>query len=632
MVSKYLLLLIFFSVGEAFAHSLEDANRLYFEGKPEAALQEFQRLWDQEQSTTAAQNAVLIAGELGRFEEARRVQEAISTVELESQWITQNNASTQKRLVGMVEKSPQYTLGHYFLGKFFEESGQTDEAIAAYERVLKEDSHFVEVRPFLARLFEQKNQFDDAWRQNARVSAADSKNIKAREGMGRLAAFITKRPEEIVPPKKIPSHTRVAKVEGVERMLKIRVGIGTTSGGQPALKKSLVFRTAQPFVFWDPETNREIRSGAALSTWTIRLNATNSFAEIIDADGKPAGRFRRTLMIRQRNADPGTTIINSLAFAPNTSWGGMADKEIRGDIQVSINYVRKSLVVVNHLSIEEYLYGVLAAEMPAHWPLEALKAQAVIARTQAMYRKGLHRKFGYDICDEQHCQVYTGVTVESKKVWDAVDGTRGQYLIYNGKPAHTVFSSNCGGITQTGGQAGWGEVGYWQSIYDGDEPGAKPGSLYDLRRWLKTTPATFCQSSKYTWHPEYRWTRVVQAGDIAAKVARKKQIGKLKGIQILRRNASGRVQKVQLQGVKGNLILSKEHEIRKYLGLGSLRSTLFVVDTVLDEGMPESFIFIGGGWGHGVGFCQSGAAGRAEKGAEYGLILKEYFPGTSLVK
>ncbi len=114
-----------------------------------------------------------------------------------------------------------------------------------------------------------------------------------------------------------------------------------------------------------------------------------------------------------------------------------------------------------------------------------------------------------------------------------MDGTRGEYLTYNGKPAHTVFSSNCGGVTQTGGQAGWGEVNYWKSIFDGNGPSHQPVSLAELRKWLQQTPAVFCESSKYTWHPEFRWTRVVMADDLAAKISRKKVIGQIKKIQML---------------------------------------------------------------------------------------------------
>lgn len=543
-----------------------------------------------------------------------------------------NNAAALKSLEGFVGQNPKLTLGHYFLGIANEKNDQVEKAIASYQQILKEDSHFVEARPILASLFEKNKNFDDAWRHHARIMGADSRNVNAREGMGRLASSITKKPEEIVSPRKITSHNVKFKITDRDKSPRIRVGIGTNSGGEPSVKKKLVFRTSKPFSFWDPETNKELRSGTALSTWTIRLDGSGSFAEILDSNGKYVGRFSRTIVIRQSSPDPSSTIIQSLEFAPNTSWGGLADKEIRGDIEVILNRIKKSLVIVNHLSIEEYLYGVLSAEMPSHWPMEALKAQAVIARTQGLYRKGLHKKFGYDICDEQHCQVYTGVAVESDRVREAVDGTKGEYLNFNGKPAHTVFSSNCGGVTQSGGQAGWGDVHYWHSIGDAQDSLLKPMNIMELRQWLQENPAVFCKSSQYTWHPEFRWTRVVKASDISAKISRKKEIGTLLKIQILERNASGRVQKIRFVGTNESVTLSKEHEIRKYTGLGSLRSTFFVLDTIYEDNIPSSFIFFGGGWGHGVGLCQSGAAGRAETGQTYQQILSDYYSGTKLKK
>ena len=667
-------ILVFLLAGSAHAASLEDAEQAYFHGKSEPAVEVDRRLWNEEHNADAAVDAALITAELGRpqealpmLEEAFRLSPSSASIKTELLWALVNQgqyekakaliengndsspddvvlllakarlamgmgdiAAARKRLDGLIEKHPKLTLAHYYLGMLAELSGQPDAALASYLRVLKEDSNFTEVRLLLAHLFEAKKQPDDAWKQYARIHIADDENAKAAMGMSRLSGLLTKKPEELAPPKKILTHTTVPAVPDREKLPQIRVGIGTTSGGEPSYKNSISFRTSTPFVLWDPDAKKELRSFDSRSPWTIQIDRTGSFADIIDSTGAVQGCFHHAIVIRQKDPHPTTTILNSLEFGANTSWGGLADKEIRGDMEVRVNRKRKSLVVVNRLSMEEYLYGVLAAEMPVDWPVEALKAQAVIARSEAIYRKGFHKRFGYDVCDDQDCQVYTGVAVESKKVREAVDGTRGEYLSYNGNTANAVFSSNCGGLTQSGTQAGWGEEAYWKSIIDGDEHAEHPSSLVELRRWLVDVPDAYCASSKYTWHPEYRWTKVVQADDIAQKISRKKPIGKLTGIKILARNASGRVQKIKFVGTQGSLLISKENQIRKYLGLGSLRSTLFVMDTVFKDGMPVSFIFFGGGWGHGVGLCQSGAAGRAAAGQTYKEILQAYFPGTLL--
>ncbi|MBV9080343.1 MAG: SpoIID/LytB domain-containing protein [Elusimicrobia bacterium] len=311
----------------------------------------------------------------------------------------------------------------------------------------------------------------------------------------------------------------------------------------------------------------------------------------------------------------------------------MSDREVRGDVEIAADHKGKTLVIVNVLSVEEYLYGVLAAEMPVQWPLEALKAQAVMARDVGLYRSRemkIHKRWGYDVCDEQHCQVYNGVGVESEKVRTAVDATRGRVLLYNGNLCHTVFSSNCGGMTQSGPEAGWTDVPYWKSVSDARTEVKTPKSPWEWKRWVQQAPDVYCKGSQYVWRPEYRWMRVVPAETIAAKLARKKKLGRVKQIYVVKRARSGSVQRVRVVGTKGEIILSKEEQIRHYLGLGSLRSNLFFVQTVVRDNKAERFIFWGGGWGHGVGFCQSGAAGRAEDGASYQEILQAYFPGTVL--
>jgi SpoIID/LytB domain protein len=113
-------------------------------------------------------------------------------------------------------------------------------------------------------------------------------------------------------------------------------------------------------------------------------------------------------------------------------------------------------------------------------------------------------------------------------------------------------------------------------------------------------------------------------------VARKKDIGKIKEIIILGRGHSGYVNKVKIVGTYGNLILTKENQIKKYLALGLLRSTYFTIEPVLENGKTKAFIFYGGGWGHGVGLCQTGAGGRAESGQDFKEILTHYYTNVDI--
>ncbi|MDR0953557.1 MAG: amidase, partial [Elusimicrobiota bacterium] len=113
-------------------------------------------------------------------------------------------------------------------------------------------------------------------------------------------------------------------------------------------------------------------------------------------------------------------------------------------------------------------------------------------------------------------------------------------------------------------------------------------------------------------------------------VAQRKDIGKITAIIPLKRGRSGYVNSVKIVGAKGSLTLNKENEIKKYLALGMLRSTYFTVQTNIDKGKVKSFIFYGGGWGHGVGLCQTGTGGRAEAGQNFEQILDHYYTDTKL--
>ena len=125
----------------------------------------------------------------------------------------------------------------------------------------------------------------------------------------------------------------------------------------------------------------------------------------------------------------------------------------------------------------------------------------------------------------------------------------------------------------------------------------------------------------------YRWTRVVDEEELRAVIKRKKKdIGRIVALIPQRRGRSGYVSRLLVKGTKGSVILNKENVIRNNLSLGMLRSSYFIVVPHYENRQLKHFVFYGGGWGHGVGFCQTGAAGRADAGQDYKDILNHYFP------
>lgn len=522
-------------------------------------------------------------------------------------------------------------LASYFQGLLAQDRGDHGAALKFFNKSLKDDSHFVEVRPLLASIYERQGRADDAWRQYAKMSLMDPRHKVAAEKKQSLLAALTKKPEEILAPRKIPRFTGVQPAPDRGAAPELRVGIGTTSGGNPSWRDRVDFRVSGEFSVLDTATGKELAAGKAGSSWTVRVSSSSGAGPAVISSSGVARTFSGGVRIKAREPGRATVIIETIPYAPGMSWSGVADKELRGDVEILLK-PGSGLYLVNRLPLEEYLYGVLAAEMPVHWPPEALKAQAVIARSYAAYLLRTlrpHSGHGYDLCDEQHCQVYSGLAAESAKARAAVDGTRGRVLAHKGRPVHAVFSSNCGGETQSGSGAGWSDMPYWKAVADGEGEGPAFTGPLSLYKFLSGAPQVFCRSSKYTWAPEFRWTRYIPAAELEERLSRRGAVGELRRIA-LSRGRSGRVAEVEFAGAAGSVKLRKEHEIRRIFGLAPLRSSLFFADVLYEGGAVKGVLLTGGGWGHGVGLCQSGAAGRAEAGQTYESILPAYYSGAEL--
>lgn len=548
-------------------------------------------------------------------------------------------------------------LSYFSLAAIAEKKGDLPKAARLYEKALKEDSHFVESRPRMAGIFEGQKRFDEAWKQYSKTAMMDPSQKQAAEKSKSLLALLTKKPEEILSVKKIREFTKVRPIPDREASPEIRIGIGTTAGGAPVYREKILFRVSGDFLLLDTKTGKEKASGKGNETWSLTLcggtgracppplnqgtgkagsapsqNAAGALkgAALTAPDGTAVFLPAGGVLLKAKERGAATTILEAVAYAPGMSWSGVADKELRGDLEFAID-PDKGLFAVNRLPLEEYLYGVIAAEMPVHWPPEALKAQAVIARTYALYLKKYlhpHSSRGYDLCDEQHCQVYAGMAVESAKARAAADSTRDKVLSYAGKAIHSVFSSNCGGHTQGGSSAGWADLPYWGMVHDGEKTSAGEGPS-ELHSFLRASPEVYCRASKYTWVPESRWTRLISAEDLSGRLDRRQKIGKLKKM-IISRSESGRVSSLRFIGSGGEIKLAKEHDIRRLLGIAPLRSTFFGADVFYEQDFIKGLLIYGAGWGHGVGLCQSGAAGRAEAGQAYDKILPAYYPGAKV--
>ena len=326
------------------------------------------------------------------------------------------------------------------------------------------------------------------------------------------------------------------------------------------------------------------------------------------------------------------------------------------------------LTCINEVDVEGYLYGVVPKEMEAYSPLEALKAQAVAARTYA-YRhldspKYPYSSIGANLSDATDCQVYYGyaqvnkitgslIMVEQPATNRAVDGTRYKTLKYNGSYVYAFYSSSSGGYTEDPRNVWGGGYGYLQANPD----------RYELT-----------SSSRYFW--ERTFTSLDLRNIVLAETNNAKDIGPVTRVEIIQRADSGRPTQIMLTGTGGTHIFynsqcrtafSLNGQLYDILNAGPLKNTLVlngydnivrsvdpsVLYAVNGQGITvriskksvingadlfrtfenvsyesDSFTFIGRGWGHGVGMSQEGAKGMAQAGYTYRDILSFYYAGT----
>lgn len=261
------------------------------------------------------------------------------------------------------------------------------------------------------------------------------------------------------------------------------------------------------------------------------------------------------------------------------------------------------LTVVNELGIEGYIYGILTREASPKWPLETLKAQAVVSRTYVLRNLRKHERDGFDVCTETHCQVYGGMEAEDPICTKAVDETAGEVLTWNGELAQTLFHASCGGYTENPNN-----VWSWES---------------ETPPYLKGCKDKYCRNS-----PHNTWSSTIKAETIRQRLRKAgHEVGVIKKIKMSGEYKSGRTRNLVIKHSDGTLTLTAAR-FRMAVDTWLVKSAF--LDDVSKKG--DSFVFEGRGWGHGVGMCQWGAKMMGEDEKNYQEILEYYYPGAVVEK
>jgi stage II sporulation protein D len=265
--------------------------------------------------------------------------------------------------------------------------------------------------------------------------------------------------------------------------------------------------------------------------------------------------------------------------------------------EVEVLRAGDAIDVVHALPMEEYVAGVAGSEMPPDFPPEALRAQAVAARTFALGKKlaaiaeGRPWHLGTTVVH----QVYRGAAAVDPRARAAAEATAGEVLVFDHEPADAFFHAACGGETESGGAA-----------------------LGRDRPYLVPVRCGKCAGS-----PLDRWTLNVDAGDLGRALGLKRAV---RSLEVVERTATGRAARVLVEAGGGRVTMAGA-DFRQRVGWSRLRSLAFDVERRRGE-----FRFAGRGAGHGAGLCQWGAAGLARDGLGWREILAHYYPGAEIVR
>ncbi|MGL5835305.1 MAG: SpoIID/LytB domain-containing protein [Waterburya sp.] len=271
----------------------------------------------------------------------------------------------------------------------------------------------------------------------------------------------------------------------------------------------------------------------------------------------------------------------------NNGYVWIGDRWYRGTTRL----IRQNdgITAINKVDLEQYLYSVVGAEAVSSWPIEALKAQAVAARSYALYKRKTGSNGIYDVDTTVGTQVYKGLDTEYTTTHQAVDSTLGQIMTYNNQVILAAFHSSSGGYTENVEDIWTSPLPYLRGVVD-----------YDQKS------------------PVFKWQQVIPVSKIQSLVA---GVGKITGFQPAEMTPRGRVVMMKVTGDRGSTTISG-NDLRKTLGL---RSTLFRVST---DG--NNLHVQGRGFGHGLGLSQWGAYSLAKQGINYHQILAHYYQTANL--
>jgi stage II sporulation protein D len=370
-------------------------------------------------------------------------------------------------------------------------------------------------------------------------------------------------------------------------------------------------------------------------------------------------------------------VLRDVTIGVQFHWQRKEDQRFVGALKLARR--GDAVAAINVVPIESYLTSVISSEMSAKCSLNLLKAHAVTSRSWLLAQLEKSRSIAakgkqytavetpeervrwydredhadFDVCADDHCQRYQGITKAcTEAVQKAVEETRGNVLMAEGRVCDARFSKSCGGISEAFENV-WEPARHsyltpvWDAAGDGDRH-MLPDLTHEGKAstWIRESPHAFCNTRDprilsqvlLTFDREtvdfYRWKVEYAQAELSEIIRQRSGIdfGAILDLVPVQRGFSGRLITLTIVGTKKRLTIGKELEIRRTLSRSHLYSSAFVVEkSGVQAGVPGRFMLRGAGWGHGVGLCQIGAAVMGEEGYTAEAILRHYFRGAEIV-
>jgi SpoIID/LytB domain protein len=421
-------------------------------------------------------------------------------------------------------------------------------------------------------------------------------------------------------------------------------------------------------------------SGVFLGCFTINGSATaeGSFEVrpeggkllLRDGGGRVLASGREIGCIADRG---GRFLLQNVTIGKDFHWQRKQDQTFEGGLRFILRD-DGTITAINDILLEDYLKSVISSEMSAEAPVEFLKAHAITSRSWlvAMLERSRRGKLPqtplggpnaegeiirwytredhdiYDVCADDHCQRYQGVSTIMAIAQEAVMATRGQFLVFEGEICDARFYKACGGRTEEFHNA-WEDtpVPYLTSTSDAPSEHAPITTEESAAAWILSQPEAYCNTKDPDLLRQvlpsfdretadfFRWTLSYGREELEGIIRERSgiDIGTLIDLVPLHRGPSGRITRLRIVGSGRTIIVGKELEIRRILSRSHLYSSAFLPQIQRgSDGRPSTVVLRGAGWGHGVGLCQIGAATMCAKGFPAEEVVTHYFPGARVKK